>query len=193
MSQPASESPETDLAKDPQSLTKTLQALAARLGKVPTVVDLYEDPETDIHPEVYIEEFGDWKPALEAAGLDPDEMGSKEIPDRELLAELQRLAQDLGKSPSQGDMLEHGQYSDNVYKLRFGSWNEALQEAMLDTNAQWNEIPEDELLAELERLADELGRVPVPEEMDEHGVYGTATYHRRFGSWRQALVEADFS
>jgi hypothetical protein len=178
---------------DSGRLRTTLQAVAARLGKTPTVVDFHEDPETDVHPEAYTDAFGDWESALDAAGLDPDEMGSKQITDHELLAELQRLYTQLGRSPSQQDMEAYGAYSDTSYKNRFGSWNNALQEAMLDTNAQFNEISENELLAELERLADELCRVPVPEEMDELGEYGVVTYHRRFGSWRQALDAADFS
>ena len=170
----------------PETLRSALQSLAARLGKTPTVVDMHE--EGDFSPEQYQEVFGGWNEALEAAGLDPDEMGSKRIPDRELLAELQRLYTELGKPPTQRDMTERGEYSNRTYQLRFGSWSAALQEAMLDTN---DGISEAELLREIERLADELGRAPKAAEMDERGSYAPVTYHRRFGSWRQALTEAD--
>ncbi|MFC7080301.1 homing endonuclease associated repeat-containing protein [Halorussus caseinilyticus] len=170
----------------PETLRSALQSLAARLGKTPTVVDMYE--EGQYAPKRYQEVFGGWNEALESAGLDPEEMGSKRIPDRELLAELQRLYTELGKPPTQRDMTERGQYSNRTYQLRFGSWSNALQEAMLDTN---DGISETELLREIERLADELGRAPKAAEMDERGEYAPVTYHRRFGSWREALTEAN--
>ena len=175
---------------DPDSLRTNLQALAARLGKTPTVVEMHE--QGDYHPEKYVEAFGGWDAALDAAGLDPGESANK-IPDHELLAELQRLYQILDRSPSQQDMNKYGTYSDNVYKIRFGSWNEAMQAAMLDTTERSGEIPELELLRELERLAGELGRVPTVSDMDSEGGYGVATYYRRFGGWAAALAEADFS
>jgi hypothetical protein len=169
-----------------EALRSALQSLAARLGKTPTVVDMHEEGQYD--PERYLEVFEGWNEALEAAGLDPDKMGSKRIPDRELLAELQRLYTELGEPPTQRDMTEHGEYSNRTYQLRFGSWSAALQEAMLDTN---DGISEAELLREIERLADELGRAPKAAEMDDRGEYAPVTYHRRFGSWRQALAAAD--
>ncbi|MFC4450194.1 homing endonuclease associated repeat-containing protein [Halorussus aquaticus] len=170
----------------PEVLRSALQSLAARLGKTPTVVDMHEEGE--FSPERYQEVFGGWNEALEDAGLDPEEMGSKRIPDRELLAELQRLYTELGTPPTQRDMTERGEYSNRTYQLRFGSWSNALQEAMLDTN---DGLSEAELLREIERLADQLGRAPKAAEMDERGEYAPVTYHRRFGSWRQALTEAD--
>lgn len=170
----------------PEALRSALQSLAARLGKTPTVVDMHEEGQHE--PKVYQEAFGGWNEALEAAGLNPDEMGSKRIPDRELLAELQRLYSELGQPPTQRDMTEHGEYSNRTYQLRFGSWSDALQEAMLETN---DGISEKELLREIERLADELDRAPKAAEMDDRGAYAPVTYHRRFGSWREALTEAN--
>ena len=170
----------------PETLRSALQSLAARLGKTPTVVDMYE--EGQYAPKVYQEVFGSWNEALEAAGLDPDEIGSKRIPDRELLAELQRLYTELGNPPTQRDMTELGEYSNRTYQLRFGSWSNALQEAMLETNDGISEV---ELLREIERLADKLGRPPKAAEMDDEGAYAPVTYHRRFGSWREALTEAN--
>jgi hypothetical protein len=170
----------------PETLRSALQSLAARLGKTPTVVDMHEEGQHA--PKAYQEAFGSWNEALEAAGLDPEEIGTKRIPDRELLAELQRLYTELGEPPTQRDMTERGEYSNRTYQLRFGSWSAALQEAMLDTN---DGISEDELRREIERLADELGRPPKAAEMDDRGEYAPVTYHRRFGSWREALTEAD--
>ena len=123
MSEPAT--PDTD----PATLRVALQALAAQLGKTPTVVDMHT--EGDYHPETYIEVFGSWEDALEAAGLDPADIGTKQYPDTALLEELQRLAQDLDRTPTQQDMKEHGKYSDTPYQTRFGSWIDALDDAGL--------------------------------------------------------------
>lgn len=179
MSEPATS--DTDAA----TLRVALQALAAELGKTPTVVDMHE--EGDYHPEVYIEVFGSWDAALKAAGLNPADIGTKKYPDTVLLDELQRLAQDLGRPPTQQDMNEHGEYSDTTYQQRFGSWNNALQEAMLGTN----ELSERELIRELQRLAKEVERMPKVADMADHGKYAPVTYYRRFGSWLDALDEAD--
>jgi len=188
MSQPA-ESPHTDHGQpDENALLTHLQSLAALLGKTPTVVDVHQSDENPFKPTDYIDAFGDWDTALAQAGLDPNATTTK-ISDHELLAELQRLYSELGTPPSRRQMAEHGEFSDTVYQNRFGSWNNALQEAMLDTN----DLDESELLRELERVAHELDCIPTADEMREYGKHRPVTYHRRFGSWRQALAEADFS
>lgn len=170
---------------DETTLRTSLQSLAARLGKTPTVVEMHEQGDYD--PQDYLNTFGGWDDALLEAGLDPDEAKVK-ITDLKLLAELQRLEQDLGQTPTQEDVAEHGKYSHETYRSRFGSYNAAIEQAMLSTN----EISEAELLRDLERVADDRGRPPTVEEMNDYGTYAAVTYHRRFGSWRDALNEADF-
>lgn len=48
-------------------------------------------------------------------------------------------------------------------------------------------IPREDLLAELERVAELLGHAPTTTEMNDHGEYSSVTYHSRFGSWNEAL------
>jgi len=168
---------------DDEILEISLQALAAQLGKTPTVVDMHEQGE--YHPETYVERFGSWESALEAAELDPDDMGSK-YTDYELLDELHRLEEKLGRSPTRYDLDEHGQYSYKTYQNRFGSWNDAKTEAMLETD----KISEDKLIRELRRLSREIDGIPNQKDMEEHGEHGYVTYYRRFGSWMEALEEA---
>lgn len=165
-------------------LRSCLQAVAAKLGKVPTVVDMHNHGPH--HPKIYTDHYGSWEAALEAADLDPDEIGSKKYPDHVLLAELQRLDEELDHTPSRTDMNQMGKFSAKTYQNRFGSWNNAKQEAMLDTYGH----SDDDLLRELRRLADDLGRTPTTGDMQEHGEYGSVTYYRRFGGWGKALEEA---
>jgi len=51
-------------------------------------------------------------------------------------------------------------------------------------------ITRDELLTELNRLANELDKVPTRNEMNEHGEYSRSPYDRVFGGWNDALGEA---
>jgi hypothetical protein len=46
-----------------------------------------------------------------------------------LIAELERLGDELDKPPTSDEMVEYGAYSSRTYKDRFGSWNEALKAA----------------------------------------------------------------
>ncbi|WP_137284564.1 homing endonuclease associated repeat-containing protein [Halorussus salinisoli] len=171
---------------DKHALRVHLQTLAVDLGKPPTVVDMHEHG--DYHPQTYVDSFGSWDGALQAAGLDPDDIGKK-IPDLELLSELQRLAEEFGRPPKKSEMADHSKYSGTTYKERFGSWNNALQEAMLDTRT----YSDRELLQELRQLATDLDQTPRQKDMAEHGKYAPVTYYRRFNSWTAALEEADLN
>lgn len=177
MSDTAASSPNKD------TLRLHLQTLAVDLGKPPTVVDMHTHG--DYHPQTYVDAYGSWDRALRAAGLDPDNIGKK-ITDLELLSELQRLDEKFGRPPKKIELAEHSKYSAQTYQDRFGSWNNALEEAMLETRT----LSDYDLLQELRRLNDELGHPPRGSDMAEQGKYGQVTYYRRFGSWPKAIEEA---
>src|SRR6056297_2565340 len=52
--------------------------------------------------------------------------------------ELQRLATELGHSPTICDMDEEGRYTQKTYITAFGTWNNALREANLEINTPSN-------------------------------------------------------
>lgn len=112
--------------------------------------------------------------------------------DGELLDHLRALAEDLGGSPTEAQMDDLGPVSASTYKRRFGSWNDALRAAGLAVNRE-RDIPAADLLAELHRLAEELGRVPLAVDVRSHGRYSLDPYVDRFDSWSDALVEAGFA
>ena len=115
---------------------------------------------------------------------------SNRIPEKELLDELERLAEELGRSPTTEDMKKQGEYSVVTYISRFNGWNDSLEEAGLTPTTNHN-IPSPTLLAELRRLVDETGKLPTRSMMDNKGKFCAATYTRRFDSWDDALREAD--
>jgi hypothetical protein len=63
---------------------------------------------------------------VRAAGLEPYESGqsniSPKLTDDELLSEIIRLHEAIGKRPSEYDMARQGKYSPKPYRDRWGSW-----------------------------------------------------------------------
>lgn len=137
----------------------------------------------------YIGEFGSWIAALEAAGYDPVDNQRQNIPKPDLLAELRRVGGD--SPPTKKEMAERGRYSSGPYSDRFGSWGAALRTAGYELSPrQRNNIPDDELLAELQHVAGD--NPPTHAEMERNGRYWAGTYRERFGSWTAALRAAGY-
>jgi hypothetical protein len=123
-------------------------------------------------------------------------MGKKLYSDEELLDGLREFAADLGRPPSQNEMKHSGPYSERTYADRFGSWNEALRAAGLETGTNDPDgrppTPEDELLADLKAVAEIAGEAPSTRIYREHGDYTVKTFCKRFGGWNPALRAAGF-
>lgn len=109
-----------------RDLVEELRRLGDDLDKRPTFREM--DAEGAYDPTTYIREFGSWNAALEAADFDPPSTLTKDA----LRTELQRLADELDKRPSQRDMNKHGNHSHTTYIRHFGSWSEALNAAFDD-------------------------------------------------------------
>jgi hypothetical protein len=169
-----------------QELICELERLTEELGHTPTAPEMTQHG--SFTNKTYSREFGSWNNALEKAGLGINR--EKDVPESDLLNELHRLREELGQTPSAVDMDKEGKFSVGTYERRFGSWNEALEQSDLDINNRSN-IPDFELITELQRLADELGRTPRAVDMTAQGKFGWKTYKTTFGSWGKALNEAD--
>ncbi|MFC6825664.1 homing endonuclease associated repeat-containing protein [Halopelagius fulvigenes] len=169
-----------------EEMIESLREVAERLGRTPKVKDAKDGELVASYP-TYNKHFGSWGEALEEAGFAPNK--ERDISEGALLDELERLTSELGRVPSIAHMRQHGKYSPPTYIDRFGSWNDALEASGLDPNHRVN-IPTDELLAELRRLREELGRRLSHRDMIEHGEFSHGIYTRRFGSWDEALEAA---
>lgn len=175
--EPRDRGPVTD-----EELLGELHRLANALGEHPTSSDVVDRGEYSL--STYQRRFGSWSAAVEAAGLDSDE---GETTEEELLVELHRLHQKLDKVPSLADVREYGVYSRSTYRREFDSWTAALETAGFDPDRG---PTDEELLADLRRLRDQLDARPSMRDVTEHGAYGSTTYRRRFGSWSAALAAA---
>ncbi len=144
----------------------------------------------DYSPSTYQTRFGSWNDAVSAAELPPNSKTDCRYTDAELLADLREVAADLDRTPTKADVRERGGHSPSTYVERFGGWREALAAADLASDRQGTKIPREELLTELESLAESLGRPPTSTEMNEAGAYSASTYFRRFDTWAAALEAA---
>ncbi|GAB3411119.1 hypothetical protein GCM10027435_02400 [Haloparvum alkalitolerans] len=177
--------PTTSVSKE--ELLADLTRVAEELGHAPTASEMNDEGEYWV--STYRRAFGTWTASLEAAGLESAASGSRGRPatDDELLAELERVADEHGAPPSFQAMEDYGQYGTRTYVRRFGSWNEAVEAAGFEPAEQDSKLSEETLIADLHRLADELGEQPVSTDVVEYGEHSLATYQRHFGSWSTAV------
>ena len=165
------------------------------------------DEYSDIADSTIHRRFGSWNTSVERAGFEPRQ-GETRISDNDLAAELQRLRDEVGQPPTQVEMDEQGAYSPATYTNRFGSWTAALVEtfddvtesslsslrSVTDDGSKLSKRPhvsDEDLLTDLQALAEELGRSPSSKDMREHGSHSVNTYMRHFGSWNDAMEAAD--
>jgi len=169
-------------------LVDELRRLSSKLGRTPTAVDMQSHGRFGY--ATYPTTFGSWNDAIRAADLSVNVRSG--IPQSELISELRSLADTIGRAPTRREMDQQGQFDSSTYSHRFGTWNDALRAAGINPATIVN-IPEDELKAELQRLADELNRPPTRDEMQEYGKFGHSVYSHRFGTWTDAVIEAGFN
>jgi hypothetical protein len=113
--------------------------------------------------------------------------------DEEILEELRRAAERLGRSPTMREFAqdpEAGVHPQTVIE-HFGTWNAAKRAAGLFPRRF---LTRDDLLEQLRGLGAELGRTPAPRDLAERGrsLPSVSLYAHTFGSFPNALREAGF-
>jgi hypothetical protein len=150
-------------------ILEQLRASAERLGRSPTMKEFAADPEAQVHPQTVIEHFGTWNAAKRAAGLMPRRFATRD----ELVAQLRRLGDELGRIPSAQDIRERRgtMPSASLYWHTFGSLTTALREAGFDVAVGEERL--ERAIAQGCVLAQGIGRLP------------------RFGDWQEARKADD--
>jgi hypothetical protein len=125
------------------------------------------DPGAGMHPQTVIEHFGTWNAAKRAAGLMPRRFATRD----ELVLELRRLGEELGRIPTARDLDERRgtMPSKSLYWHTFGSLSTALREAGFDVAVGEERL--ERAIAQGAALARRLGRLP------------------KFGDWQTARRE----
>jgi len=100
----------------------------------------------------------------------------------EMIAEIESVADELGRIPRYGDMHEHGTFKAQDYSQEFGSWDQALQATDLEL--------EQRLIDALKSVGDKLGRAPTRSDVDAYGDYDSNWYYNHFDDFEAALDAA---
>ncbi len=137
-------------------ILEELRAAAVRLGRSPTMREFARDAEARVHPQTVIEHFGTWNAAKRAAGLFPRRFLTRV----ELVEQLRRLGEELGRAPTARDLGERRRSfpSVSLYAHTFGSLGNALREAGFEV-LQGEERLE-RAIEQGAELAQRLGRLP---------------------------------
>src|SRR5881398_3983565 len=117
----------------------------------------------------------------------------KRYTDEQILAELMQSAERLGRSPTMREFAADSKTAVHPQTVieHFGSWNRAKRKAGLVPRRF---ATREELLALLQELGQELGRVPTARDIDERRgrLPSKSLYWHTFGSLTNALREAGF-
>ncbi|WP_235019751.1 HNH endonuclease [Natrialba sp. INN-245] len=113
------------------------------------------------------------------------------ISDEQLLTELERLGDELGRSPTISEMDELGAYAAGTYKDHFDSWTNALQLVGYEPIKEYR-VSKEAILDDIASLADALGKPPTASEMRLKGKYSVKLAQNHFGSWNKALQAAGY-
>lgn len=171
-----------------QELIEAISRVAVQVGETPTLDQV--ESNTEYSHNSFTSHFGSYSNALEEAGFDPADNRHPPVDNDELLDELQRLAEELERTPTKEDMDEYGKYTVGSYVYNFESWVDAQEEAGLEPNRKGANLDRETLVEELDRLSDEIGTVPRVRDMREYGKFSVSPYLREFDSWKSALETA---
>lgn len=110
------------------------------------------------------------------------------VTDDQLLADLRRVARELGKTTvGQKEYRRLGSYDDSTATRRFGSWNQALKASGLEIANEVN-LSDSLLFENLLCLWTHYGRQPRRSELSRPpSTISQSAYRHRFGAWSAAL------
>ncbi len=115
-------------------------------------------------------------------------------PNEYYIQRLRELAEKLGHSPSVNELKEAG-YDQTVYLKRFGSYNNALKVAGLETresNFIGKGINRKQIIKDYKQLSKSLGRPATQKDFNKYMHYTSRVVYSRFGSFVALRKEAGF-
>jgi hypothetical protein len=166
-------------------LLSDLEEVAEQVGGTPSKPD-YEK-HGNYGTTTIERRFGTWNEAVAAVGFVPNS-SRQPVTNEELVSDLKRVAEQVGGTPRRQDYEKHGNYGVSTIERRFGTWNEAVAAIGFEPNTAGTIISNEELIADLRRVASELDRTPFSAEYDERGKYHSDAIRDNIG-WNNALRE----
>jgi hypothetical protein len=127
----------------------------------------------------------------------------RNIPDEDLLEDIKRVANQLGKNSLTRDEYKkaNGKYGINTITRRFGGWINAIELCGLSPTEKQTDaasatytqayISTEELLSDLVLVSNTIGKPTfTSKEYDSFGSFSSCTYYKRFKTWNNALQSA---
>lgn len=176
-------------------LSKLLHDFSERLGRVPTIKELNNEPGMPCS-ETYRKRFGSFTNSLIAAGITPVRKRNTYLTDEKLLKKLREFKDKLGRTPTRREVDNAPEMPcGHVYSNRFGDYNKALIAAGLKPNVkkQWANFSNEDLSKRLKDLGNRLNKIPSGSDAtDDPDTPSASVYEKRFGNFTNALIAAGF-
>lgn len=170
-----------------EDLLSELKRLKNNLDRVPTQTDLAKH--SSYSKKVYTRAFdGGWNNALKEAGMEPNR---KHRSKKDCTRDLIRVAEKIGRVPTHEEHEKHGDISISTIRRKFGDWKSAISAAGLDpSSVRRYDIPEEDILNDIQRVAEKNSRTPTKKEMDLMGNYSASTIYGKFEGYNEAIKKA---
>ncbi len=181
-------------------IVNEIRRVASLLGVAPLKKAAF-DKVSKVHSSTIIRRFGSWRAGLEAAecghlyggGSVTEKMRSqkgRDLRDEDLIAELRRIAQTLGRNDlTVDDIKSHSIVGSSTFRRRFGTTRIAMERAGLTVRPQSRRYTDDECFENLYEVWKHYGRRPSFREINRSpSKVGGEAYMRRFGTWMRALA-----
>jgi hypothetical protein len=185
----------------------SVEDIATEIRRVDTIIkkDILTAKDFDLHGKISSsaikKKFGDWKSALNYAGLAHKYSGrnisskmrqqNKHLTDDAILEEIRSVASKLGKDyVSQEDITFYSNIiSASTVIYRFGSWFTGINKAGLKTAPAYRQkLLDDEYFENILNVWTFYGRQPLLREMDDvPSTISSGAYENHFGKWYNAL------
>jgi hypothetical protein len=185
-----------------QALLEELRKVAAIHPGGPLTKPAFNRLSGRVTGQTLARRFGDWRKALEMAGLGHLYGGTimtpkwaraqapKNISDQDVFLEMKRVhALVGGTSLTAKEFDRHSKLtSSTMIRHRLGSWPKALQKAELPLSVMGHRYTDEDCLENLVNVWTHYGRQPEYREMKlPPSVVGPKAYIVRWGTWRKAL------
>ena len=120
----------------------------------------------------------------------------RDLTNEELIGDLIRVSKMLNKSyVSRSEYESNGKFSATPFLRRFGSWINTLSIAGLETQRKKSDylrISNQSLIEDIKEVSKSLQKESIStKDYSENGKYRVQTILSRFGSWNEALIQAD--
>jgi hypothetical protein len=177
-----------------------IRRVADLLGTAPLKKQEF-DKKSKVNSSTVVRRFGGWQAALEAAGRGHLYGGGpvtekmrvqkgRDLSDDDLLAELRRIAQVLGRNDlTVDDINNNSKVGEGLFRKRFGTTRNAIERAGLNVRPQSRRYTDDECFENLFDVWKHYGRQPSFSEMNRPpSKVGGQAYITRFGTWMRGLT-----